>query len=318
MAESLTMRAMNDEDLPGVLDTLRAALGETAVLKRTPEQWHWKHTLNPFGRSIVLVAADRDRIAGIRAFMRWQLATTTGSTLSCVRAVDTAVHPEYRRRGLFSALNEAALELATADGVDMVFNTPNEQSRPGYLKQGWQDVGPVGVMVRPSYRMAIRQGDAEFPDAEDILPGASFAGGIKGTDRKPLGLRTVRSEAYWRWRFEQHPTASYLQVGAKGSTAVLRINRRSGRDELVVSELIGTNGSAAIRRAASMSQAAYLVGWFSPGSPERTWAKLAGMIPVPRVTALNLVARPLSQFAAQVGVFAIGNWDLAMSDLELL
>ena len=84
--------------------------------------------------------------------MRWRLTTPGGGELSCVRAVDTAVHPDFQRRGLFRSLNEAAIEIARDDGVDLVFNTPNAQSRPGYLKQGWRDVGPIGVMIRPGLR----------------------------------------------------------------------------------------------------------------------------------------------------------------------
>jgi hypothetical protein len=68
--------------------------------------------------------------------------------------------------------------------------------------------------------------------------------------------------------------------------------------------------------AAAESRAAYLVAWFSQGSPERAQAIRAGMIPVPRVAALNLVARPLSPMG--IDVFDLANWDLALSDLELL
>jgi len=316
VGDTLTIRPMVDEDLPGVLDTLRAALGETALLRRTPEQWNWKHTLNPFGRSIVLVAVDGDRVAAVRAFMRWRLTMPDGGELSCVRAVDTAVHPDYQRQGLFRRLNDAAIDAARDDGVDLVFNTPNSQSRPGYLKQGWRDVGPIGVMIRPSLRMFAKHPSDELPDAITILPGARPAVGLSGADREPLGLRTARSEEYRRWRFELHPTATYLRIDEEGSTAVLRVNRRSGRDELIVSELMGMDSRHSLSAAAGRSRAAYLVGWFSKGSPERHEATRAGLIPVPRITALDLVARPLSTI--DIDVFDIGNWDLALSDLELL
>ena len=33
-----------------------------------------------------------------------------------------------------------------------------------YLKQGWQDVGPIGVMIRPSFRMLTKHPDDELPE----------------------------------------------------------------------------------------------------------------------------------------------------------
>ena len=104
MPDTVTVRPYADHDLGGVLELLRAALGETPVLKRTPELFAWKHFNNPFGRSILLVAEAEGTIAGLRAFMRWELMTADGTTLRCVRAVDTATHPEFQRRGLAKAL----------------------------------------------------------------------------------------------------------------------------------------------------------------------------------------------------------------------
>jgi hypothetical protein len=72
-----------------------------------------------------------------------------------------------------------------------------------------------------------------------------------------------------------------------------------------------------LREAARHAEADYLVAWFGPGSPERRQAYAAGLIPVPGVTALNLIARPLRPGLAQ-SAGDIKNWDLALSDLELL
>ena len=68
--------------------------------------------------------------------------------MRAVRAVDTATHPDFRGQGVFSALTLGALEELRSDGVAFVFNTPNERSRPGYLKMGWQPVGQVRVLAR--------------------------------------------------------------------------------------------------------------------------------------------------------------------------
>ena len=108
----------------------------------------WKHEENAFGPSPAWVAVDGDRIAGFRVLMRWEFVDAAGS-VRAVRAVDTATHPDYQGQGIFTRLALHALDELRADGVDFVFNTPNDQSRPGYLKMGWQVVGRLPTAVRP-------------------------------------------------------------------------------------------------------------------------------------------------------------------------
>ncbi|MGH8915715.1 MAG: hypothetical protein ACRDZM_14515, partial [Acidimicrobiia bacterium] len=60
----------------------------------------------------------------------------------------------------------------------------------------------------------------------------------------------------------------------------------------------------------------YMAGFFSKGSPERRSAMAAGMLPMPGVRALRLVALPLTDI--DIDVFDLGCWDIATSDLELL
>ncbi len=98
----------------------------------------------------------------------------------------------------------------------------------------------------------------------------------------------------------------------------MRPNRRRGRKELVLSDLFGRRVAAA-RAAVAGSRAAYTASWFSKGSPERRAIVRAGLLPVPGVKALTLVARqltPLSELGIEVG--DLRSWDLALSDLELL
>jgi hypothetical protein len=84
----------------------------------------------------------------------------------------------------------------------------------------------------------------------------------------------------------------------------------------VVSELFGNVGGSIVRRTARISSASYLAGWFSSGTRERKAAVRGGMIPVPGVSALTLVANPLRTLP--VDVFDLSEWDISLGDLELL
>jgi GNAT superfamily N-acetyltransferase len=316
VADTITTRQLDERDVPEVLDLLRASLGEPPLLRRTPELFGWKHFDNPFGPSIAILAEADDRIVGLRAFMRWDLLTKAGATVRCVRAVDTATHPDYQRRGIFRRLTEEALELAVAKEVDLVFNTPNEKSGAGYLSMGWKEVGPVGVMARPSPRLVSDRHPGPVTEPERFLADPKPAIPLAVADRAPRGLRTPRSEAYLKWRFGSHPSARYFRIDSGASTAVVRPNMRKGRRELVVADVFGPRPATAMRAATRRSRAGYIAAWFSPGSPERAAAIRSGLVPVPGVRALTLVVKPLRDL--EVDVESMASWDLAISDLELL
>lgn len=312
----VTIRNLAGGDLPAVLNVLRRALGETPLLQRTPELWKWKHEHNPFGRSLVVVAEVGGELAGVRAMMRWDLLTKEGDTLRCLRPVDTATDPDFGRRGIFKQLTLAAIEQATADGIDLIFNTPNSSSGPGYLKMGWHEVGSVGAMIRPLLRRGKDVSDLEPPDPADFFSEGAQPPGDPIVDRSPLGLRTPRTPEYVEWRFSGHPTARYRQLTHDGQVAFLRPNVRSGRKEVLVSDIVGDRPSLVVRQAARIARAAYLGAWFSPTSPERKGVRRAGLLPVPGVKALTLMARPLRSLP--MDVLSFDAWDIALGDLELL
>jgi GNAT superfamily N-acetyltransferase len=299
---------------------MRLSLGESAVLQRTPDLFAWKHFDNPFGRSIILVAESGGAIVGLRAFMRWELETARGERLRCVRAVDTATHPDHQRRGIFRTLTLAAVEHAREDGVDMVFNTPNPRSGAGYLTMGWHQVGELGAMAAPGLRRPAAQapvGSLPNPDGWVAKARPLRHHPLGSVDDRPArGLRTPRTPEYLAWRFSSHPTAAYLSIEAGESTAVVRPNVRGRWKELVLSDVYGSRPASAIRAAVGRNRAAYLATWFSEGSPERSAAVRSGVLPVPRVRTLTLVANPLRPIDARIT--SLTGWDLASSDLELL
>jgi GNAT superfamily N-acetyltransferase len=331
MAERIRVREFEDEDLPAVLDLMAASLGETSVLQRTPEMFAWKHFDNPFGRSVILVAEIGGRIVGLRALMRWDLSHGDG-IIPCGRAVDTATHPEFQRRGIFRQLTLEAIDAAQAAGIRLIFNTPNDRSRPGYLKMGWQQIAPIRVQVRPKPFNAFGRRGAEEPDPDRVAPGGSTidvdslpgpagaVGGRAGGKERPGDLSTVRTPEYLTWRYATHPTVRYRSFGGGDGAVIVRPHNRNGRWELVVSDALGSDPSRALREAIHRTRAAYAIASFPAGSPARRATRRAGMVTVPTVTAMTLVARPLDTLDVDVDVDVLDadRWRLALGDLELL
>ena len=143
----MNIREATQNDIPQILKVLKASLGETSS-KKTEEVWRYKHIDNPFGKSLVLVAEEEGEIVGVRAFMRWKWQKGE-KIYSAFRAVDTATHPNHQGKGIFKKLTLKALEIGKERGDHFVFNTPNTQSKPGYLKMGWKEVDKLEIQLRP-------------------------------------------------------------------------------------------------------------------------------------------------------------------------
>src|SRR5437867_2251138 len=111
------------------------------------------------------VAVSDDRIVGFRTFIRWRFRVDD-DVVDAVRAVDTATDPAHQGRGIFSRLTLGALDELRGENVGFVFNTPNDQSRPGYLKMGWRIVGRVPIAVMPGSFGALRKLPAAHRPAE--------------------------------------------------------------------------------------------------------------------------------------------------------
>jgi GNAT superfamily N-acetyltransferase len=232
--------------------------------ERYRDLYRWKHEQNPFGASPRWVALVDGRVAGFRTFLRWRFRRGDGTTGSAVRAVDTATHPDFQGRGIFRALTLGAVDQLRTDGVDFVFNTPNDNSRPGYLKMGWIELGRPPVAVAPRLGSLARIARSRTPAERWSLPctaGTSApdffadpAAGLALDDRYDDRWRTDRSMEWCRWRYGLAAlhyrvlTAGDLPRGDRlgEGTAVFRLRRRGHATEATVADMSATG---AARRA---------------------------------------------------------------------
>lgn len=339
----LRFRPAVERDLPEILALLESGLGSSATRLRTEALWRWKHVDQPFGSSIVLVAESGSKIVGLRAFMRWQFQlqkdTGPGRVWKAVRAVDTVTHPAYRHRGVFASLNRTALAVARDQGVDFVFNTPNEESRSGYLKQGWRDVGRVGLVVRPVRPLRFLFAGVRY---------LSGRGRVAGDQWRPCGLEaigsgdddlfaaltlreagsqagcleTVAGPDYYAWRYGRHPQIEYYRLPARVSTApfVVRPNLRFGARELVLCQappggFDGKESSSALSRLRE-SGATYLIAVRGSAGPGRRVSNARGFFRA-RGAGIRLLVHPISERACRESLTDLERWSFALGDLEV-
>lgn len=308
----------------------------------------WKHEHNPFGASPILVAEADGRIVGVRVFMRWNWSMGP-ERVTAVRAVDTATHPDWRARGIFSRLTLALVERMRTEHIEFVFNTPNELSRPGYLKMGWSSVGRVSLWVRPRRirrmtRALMKRGrhgedryDREVEHLTNghvqLFPSAEFVG-LAGLDdfleelpRDDTRLTTRVTSEYLRWRYAEIPAFEYWAAWSRksehGAAIVCRIRSYRGLRELRLCEVLVGRTPRSIRFAAELigdvvrgADPDYAAAIAASGTPERRALLSAGFIPAPRVGPV-LTVRPLSQDKREFDPLLRSAWRLSIGNLEL-
>lgn len=309
-APEIEVRLAREVDLPSIVAFVSLCLGPGSV-PRSPAFWRWKHERNPFGPSPVLLAEAGGEIVGLRAFLRWRLRSGERD-VEAVRAVDTATHPEWRGRGIFSRLTRELADREAGRGTALVFNTPNASSGAGYLKMGWRRVGRVPLLVRPIRPLALL-GSRSFHEGRhpsgvlepdlDALPHVDellelpwldrFLASVEA-GRSDRRLRTPLGREYLRWRYGEVPGVEYRALwsgeGRQAAGVVVRARRRGRFREVVVSEVLAPAGRAGVgatarllRRLTARVDADYLATALSPATPERGAAYRAGFLPAPFV-----------------------------------
>lgn len=264
-ADELVVRRATPGDRQQIIELCRASLGWR---DGDPNEtfFAWKHDDNAFGPSPSWVAATVDgRLVGLRVFLRWRFRRPDGTSFDAVRAVDTATHPDWQGRGIFTRLTTGALPDLEADGVANVFNTPNDKSRPGYLKMGWVSLGRAPVAVRLRSPLAARRlvsartGAEKWSEATDVGIDAArvFAdleqsGRLLSVAAAPTGIATDVTAEFLAWRYSFGPLRyRVVPLGDRidDGVVVFRIRRRGDATEATICDVIapaGTRPSKAI------------------------------------------------------------------------
>lgn len=349
----LSIRPVRADDHEPIRTLMGAALGGGPTGENTAAFFEWKHQENPFGQSPGLVAHADGRLVGVRLFLRWELRAGD-RTFHAVRAVDTATDPEFQGRGIFRRLTLGLLQQLDEGGdLDLVFNTPNANSRPGYLKMGWQDVGSIPVKLSPVRPLALLRGvraarattasaaTRDLPAHEHEPSGPTLrtcpfesaltvltdreqeVRTLLAAARRLPGLHTPRSHEYLMWRYGRAPGLDYRCVvtesgGVLTGLAFGRARPRGPLTEFTVGDVVVADDDVrSCRRllgAARRSGADHVTVCTAPGTVEDHVGARSGYLRVPG-QGVGLVSNPRRDLG--IDVLDLASWQLSLGDLEV-
>lgn len=188
---SCRVRPFEPSDRAALLGLYEQVFGR----ERSVDWFRWKFEDNPYTDHVPIIVTERDGdIVGCRAFFAQELRID-GTERVAFQPCDTMVHPDHRNEGLFSRMNEYALErYAGTDGPPACcFNFPNENSKPGNLKHGWREIGTVPVYYRPQDPIGSVKA---LTDGEDGPEGSDGAATPDGFDRSASGEEWVVADEF--------------------------------------------------------------------------------------------------------------------------
>jgi hypothetical protein len=268
--------------------------------------------------------------------MQWQWQWN-GNVYKAIRAVDTATHPDHQGKGIFKKLTLQQLELCKQQGIHFVFNTPNDQSRPGYLKMGWVQQGKMPLklkVINPialAYAIAFKKGKGAA-GADDPTPAQTWDPRVfdlmKNYSIKDEHLNTAISSSYIRWRYADNPLFRYNYfTDFENFLLIGRIKSHSFTRELRLVDCMLFNNSSANKRINSLISKAVLpyckknkiqVISFSGQQYQSYQSALnwMGIIPVQNRGPI-VTLRDLNMNERFPELLDIKNWGYSLGDMEL-
>jgi GNAT superfamily N-acetyltransferase len=250
--------------------------------------------------------------------------------------VDTATHPDWRGRGIFSQLTTRLVEQMRREGASFIYNTPNAQSMPGYLKMGWTHVGRVPLWIR-AHRIARAVRRSVIPRRDDtpVFGGSDTVLHALRDERLPAFLsdvapvddryHTARTLPYLAWRYRDVPGLTYQArfetAGDAGALLIARGRSRGRLREVTISELLVTPSSRGVQLGRdvlssllSSADADYVAACAFAGSADRSVLARSGFLPIPRIGP-HFTTRRLTHNGPDPSTWA--SWRCSIGDLEL-
>ena len=208
-----------------ILDLTKKIFGDVEI--NNPSYFNWQYRDNPNGKALVLLARDdssnlivgTNTIIPMKLFVDDEIIT---SSLAC----NVQVHPDYRKKGIFSKLLLSMPKFALANNINSLFAIPNDNSFKAFINEGSIEITHLPLLIKP-----IRLSKYfEFPLKQILKPfdifwkkrnislnnieefhedfDDSFENLTKKTSNR-ISVMNSRRKEFLNWRYKNHPTQKY-------------------------------------------------------------------------------------------------------------
>lgn len=114
----------------------------------------WKYEENPYTENpIGIIAFQKDDVIGFKSFYptRWEIGNK-GNKFMMLSPTDTVIHPDHRRKGLFTAMTKMSMKIYKGTQYKTFINlSSNEYTAAGNLKLGWLPVHSITFLRKYNF-----------------------------------------------------------------------------------------------------------------------------------------------------------------------
>lgn len=200
----LTYRGYEPGDEGRILGLFR----EVFHREMTPAFWRWRYLDDPFGRSVIRMAFDGDKLVGHFAAIPMRV-TVRGKSYTDVFPMTAMTHPDYAGRGIFTALMDQTYHICAENGVSLVYGFCNQNSVGPSVRYGYRNV--IKTVLWEKKLDAQPGNDTSF---ENVVPVATFDDRIDSLWNRVKGdypAITVRNKEFLNWRYIRAPHTTYAR-----------------------------------------------------------------------------------------------------------
>ncbi|MBN1779931.1 GNAT family N-acetyltransferase [bacterium] len=148
----MAIRRYNDADAGRISEFMHRCFVRNAAFEiraHSPEYYAWKYSENPWGRPVVWIAEEEDRIAGLMAVVPKSMRID-GRTLLVGESGDTFMDPDAKGKNVFLEMASRVFDDCRHEGFQLIYGTPNPVSYDVVTKLfGYTELFGYRSLIRP-------------------------------------------------------------------------------------------------------------------------------------------------------------------------
>ena len=214
-----------EDEKQGILDLTKKTFGDVEI--NNSKYFDWQYRDNPDGKALVILARDdsNNQIIGTNTIVPLKLIVD-GDTIMSSLACNVQVHPDYRKKRIFSKLLLSMPKFALSNHVHSLFAVPNDNSFKAFINEGSIEIACLPLLVKPIrfsqyFNSPIKQilkpfdifwkkNTTQLNNVEEFYENFddSFENLAKKTSKR-ISVMNSRNKEFLNWRYKNHPTRKY-------------------------------------------------------------------------------------------------------------